>query len=1072
MPPQAKATNKGTGCVWSFDLGLGSIGEAVRDAQTQQFKHVASLILPADFANTKEQAAARRMHRTRLAHKRREAWLDKVWREAGQEPLAKRTVHRNAKTRKFELKHPGDPRLEREFPAQGDKTTYTSCLLRIKLLQGEKLEPWQIYKALHSAIQRRGYDPSIPWKDGERADKKAKSEEQQEYQSRLTQFAAELQSMTKDKARQLPCYFDAWKMGLWDPAKPKALRERIDHLAESPRGQIIPRTIVEEEIRQLVRAAGKQIPGLAGKEDYVLYGPAGRAYASWYPELRRAHKLRLGSHTDTQGVLSQRIPRFDNRIISKCALIPRLNVCKIVAEGPTKPTPQTKVVFDATFLLRLKNMRAAKPDGTPTSLSAEQIRTIFEDPARKSWSMTKTDWKKACKAFGLAPLLAQREVAEPKTSGRSRFCRPALDIVGRLILSGKSPAEFHAEEMKRLGGNTDPRKGLVKEDLDFLLKMGESWAKIHVPDQQLDAILQLSEDPEAAVRTIIGQQNNPVVRHRLELFFKRLCLLRERFGEPESVAVEFVREDFMGAEARSEYRAFVKRQTEKRAEAQAAAKKAKLKGKAAPLKLQLLEEQGGICLYTGESLEIKKIDQYEIDHIVPRSRMGPDAPYNRVLTTHRTNSDEKGNRTPFEWLGGSAQWPEFLKRVESAQKNIRGKKARLLVAPDAEELVQKYSTLAETAWISRLARAILDATFGWRNGIDRNGRKRVIFVQGGLTARVRRKYRLNSILAPAPAGADPYFWEQVAEKNRADPRHHALDAMVLNFIPQWARDPSKEDFLKFPAALGKDPRKVFAAVLDATAPVRVAMEKPALAETIYGARKQGPQGLSVKRHELFALGMKQTAPGKVSFDLPQLRKQLIAIRDAAIRELVHAEAKKNLTEEKWRKFCDTFRLPGAGSKPGSRVRKVNMTEGTLEEYADLSKDGTGAYRKAIKGHKGQVLYCSKDGERFGVEPIYAHASVIKTVEAIKSTPGIKVLAVVQTGCLVSLKEEVSKHDHKAIVVVDKKQQRIAPKRSLEAGTYIWCTIQTASGQAVLAGRDGSRYAVHLRTLAAAGMERV
>ncbi len=26
------------------------------------------------------------------------------------------------------------------------------------------LEPWQIYKALHSAIQRRGYDPDIPWK--------------------------------------------------------------------------------------------------------------------------------------------------------------------------------------------------------------------------------------------------------------------------------------------------------------------------------------------------------------------------------------------------------------------------------------------------------------------------------------------------------------------------------------------------------------------------------------------------------------------------------------------------------------------------------------------------------------------------------------------------------------------------------------------------------------------------------------------------------------------------------------------------------------------------------------------
>jgi CRISPR-associated endonuclease Csn1 len=52
---------------------------------------------------------------------------------------------------------PADERLEREFARAGDPTCYTSCLLRIKLLRGEKLEPWQVYKALHSAIQKRGY---------------------------------------------------------------------------------------------------------------------------------------------------------------------------------------------------------------------------------------------------------------------------------------------------------------------------------------------------------------------------------------------------------------------------------------------------------------------------------------------------------------------------------------------------------------------------------------------------------------------------------------------------------------------------------------------------------------------------------------------------------------------------------------------------------------------------------------------------------------------------------------------------------------------------------------------------
>lgn len=37
--------------VWAFDLGKGSIGEAVR--QGTEFLHKASLLIPADFAETK-----------------------------------------------------------------------------------------------------------------------------------------------------------------------------------------------------------------------------------------------------------------------------------------------------------------------------------------------------------------------------------------------------------------------------------------------------------------------------------------------------------------------------------------------------------------------------------------------------------------------------------------------------------------------------------------------------------------------------------------------------------------------------------------------------------------------------------------------------------------------------------------------------------------------------------------------------------------------------------------------------------------------------------------------------------
>ena len=58
--------------VWAFDLGKGSIGEAVR--RGNEFLHKASLLIPAEFAETKTAAGRRRMWRTRQAHKAREQW--------------------------------------------------------------------------------------------------------------------------------------------------------------------------------------------------------------------------------------------------------------------------------------------------------------------------------------------------------------------------------------------------------------------------------------------------------------------------------------------------------------------------------------------------------------------------------------------------------------------------------------------------------------------------------------------------------------------------------------------------------------------------------------------------------------------------------------------------------------------------------------------------------------------------------------------------------------------------------------------------------------------------------------
>jgi hypothetical protein len=71
-------TSKAGKTVWAFDLGKGSIGEAVRCGD--QFLHKASLLILAEFAETKTAAGQRRMWRTRqdAVDTRRDSLLSEI----------------------------------------------------------------------------------------------------------------------------------------------------------------------------------------------------------------------------------------------------------------------------------------------------------------------------------------------------------------------------------------------------------------------------------------------------------------------------------------------------------------------------------------------------------------------------------------------------------------------------------------------------------------------------------------------------------------------------------------------------------------------------------------------------------------------------------------------------------------------------------------------------------------------------------------------------------------------------------------------------------------------------------
>jgi len=821
--------------IFSFDVGMTSLGVAVNQGGKIVFGDV--LLMHPEAGAVKAQAERRRLFKTRESHKAREAALESLWRSVGLEPLQRKRFEKakDANGKKRFVKTSADERLEREFPRKGDDTVYASSLLCIMLLEGEPLEDWQIYKALHAAIQRRGYDSNVPWKTREEQRKESVKDENPEEQ--VGRFDDELRKMTSDKRCHLPAYYDAWKMGLWD-AQTKRVTHIRQHNKKKPqkaRGYNPSRELVTQEICRLLDQASEQIPQLKeylteGKRDQLLYGKP-----------HNTGNLRYPSFSKVDGILGQKYPRFENRIVSDCALINRLHVCK--SEKP--------LAIEVGFLLRLVNWRYEKEDASGEkpvhSLSGQQISDMFNkcesawkkksreyapEEYAKCFKMTPSKVAKMADELGGSVKEGHAEIPASEHSGRSRFSQPALHLMKSLILSDKTPKSF-GEELSRLVDAMEkenpgaefgyqifpdvPYK-YFREDFEFLNKMGDSRDAIYVPDISLaERYGDKGGDVDSAVQKVINTCNWPELRHRLGVFDRELEILTEKYGKPDAVHLEFVRKDFLSKKRENEYTA--RADAGKKAR-QTATDELKQRNIAVTekniLRYRLFEEQNKQCVYTGAPIDVGKLESYDIDHIFPREDGGPDAYYNKMLTSETVNRKQKGKRLPCEC--DFINWPTFTNLVKGLPLG-KNKKKLLLASTreEAEELVEKYTGLSGTAHIARLARDIACLRYGWQPGAV-GEQQRVFVFSGGLTSKVAKKYGIYKALGD---GSMKY------QKDRSDHRHHALDAMVISYLRQWTRDKNKTEFFKFPPGIDVD---YFREALSDVYPHYITRVKPAIAE--------------------------------------------------------------------------------------------------------------------------------------------------------------------------------------------------------------------------------------------------
>lgn len=215
------------------------------------------------------------------------------------------------------------------------------------------------------------------------------------------------------------------------------------------------------------------------------------------------------------------------------------------------------------------------------------------------------------------------------------------------------------------------------------------------------------------------------------------------------------------------------------------------------LKYQLWEEQGHLCLYTGQTIGISDFiganPKYDIEHTIPRSRGGDNSQMNKTLCESRFNRDIKKGKLPselanhtevlarIEQLGWNTKCEDLHKQIERTRGSFSTKEIK-------DAMIQKRHRLMMELdyWKGKSVRFTMTEVpegFSNRQGVDIGiiGRyakmyletvfDRVYTIKGATTADFRKMWGLQ---------------EEYAKKERVNHIHHCIDAITIACIGSGA----------------------------------------------------------------------------------------------------------------------------------------------------------------------------------------------------------------------------------------------------------------------------------------------
>ena len=262
---------------------------------------------------------------------------------------------------------------------------------------------------------------------------------------------------------------------------------------------------------------------------------------------------------------------------------------------------------------------------------------------------------------------------------------------------------------------------------------------------------------------------NPLVKRAIAEFRKVINALYIKYGPVHQINIEFARDVNKSFEDRQKDEKEMLKNQKENQHAKEQCIEYGLKGNGTNiLKLRLYKEQDGKCIYSGKSLDIRRLDEIgyaEIDHIIPYSRSLDDSFNNKVLCIGSENQKKSG-KTPYEYFeDNDRKWNEFCRIVDSNNNFSRRKKQNLKKKDynARSEMDFKERNLNDTRYISRLVKEYCEKYLMFEESAVKN---KVQVRNGKLTSALRKYWGINSM------------------KDRNNHYHHAIDAIVVAFATQ------------------------------------------------------------------------------------------------------------------------------------------------------------------------------------------------------------------------------------------------------------------------------------------------